>query len=158
MLFNLPPELLAIVASKVAAGDDKGAFRRSGASLRDAVYDSTTSLACSPEAGPMLFELPLPLLLKCTGLRSLDFSNTKVSNIAPLTALTGLTRLSCEETLVADITPLAALTRLTHLNCSHTPVADTAPLAALTGLQSLDCSFTRVGDLAHLAALMSLTQ
>ena len=82
-------------------------------------------------------------------LQTVNCSETKVSDLAPLAGLAALQTLYCWQTPVADLAPLAGLAALQTLNfAARTQVADLAPLAGLAALQTLYCSGTPVADLA----------
>ena len=73
----------------------------------------------------------------CKGLKVLDLSHTKVSDLTPLAKLTNLTWLSLSHTQVSDFKPLAKLTRLEGLYLSHTQVSDNAE--TVTKLRAQGC-------------------
>ena len=96
--------------------------------------------------------------MKQTGLRALDLSFTRISDLSlsPITNLTKLESLDLRGTGVSDISPLAGLTGLESLDLRGTGVSDISPLAGLTGLESLDLVGTGVSDISPLAGLTGL--
>ena len=95
-------------------------------------------------------------LASLTALQSLDLTDTQVSDVAPLASLTALQGLDLTGTQVSDVAPLASLTALQRLYLTGTPVSDVAPLASLTALQDLGLRGTPVSDVAPLASLTAL--
>ncbi|MEQ5870213.1 leucine-rich repeat domain-containing protein [Sagittula sp. NFXS13] len=93
---------------------------------------------------------------QCDQLQSLDCSNTKVSDLAPLSGLNQLQSLDCSETQVSDLAPLSGLNQLQSFACSYTQVSDLAFLSGLNQLRSLDCSDTQVSELVSLSGLNQL--
>jgi internalin A len=102
-----------------------------------------------------LTELP-PEISALTHLKVLQFWDTQVNDLTPLSSLTALQHLECDETQVSDLTPLSSLTALQHLNCSGKQVRDLTPLSSLTALQHLACSGTQLNDLTPLSSLTAL--
>ena len=89
-------------------------------------------------------------------LSNLDFDNTPVADLGPLSGLSGLRTLRLDTTLVADLGPLSGLSRLEELYLSNTRVADLGPLAGFSMLQTLYLSNTQVADLGPLSGLSVL--
>ncbi|MFN7819132.1 MAG: leucine-rich repeat domain-containing protein, partial [Cyanobacteriota bacterium] len=106
-------------------------------------------------SGLEISELP-PELEELTSLRSLDCSDTQVSDLEPLRGLPSLQTLYCSHTQVSDLEPLRGLPSLQELYCSDTQVSDLEQLRGLPSLQSLNCSGTQVSDLEQLRGLPSL--
>ncbi|MFN5463481.1 MAG: leucine-rich repeat domain-containing protein, partial [Cyanobacteriota bacterium] len=106
-------------------------------------------------SGLEISELP-PELEELTSLRSLDCSDTQVSDLEPLRGLPSLQTLYCRGTQVSDLEPLRDLNSLQTLSCWNTQVSDLEPLRGLHSLQSLNCSDTQVSDLEPLRGLPSL--
>ncbi|MFN9069632.1 MAG: leucine-rich repeat domain-containing protein, partial [Cyanobacteriota bacterium] len=87
----------------------------------------------------------------------LDLSGLEISELPPeLEELTSLRSLDCSDTQVSDLEPLRGLPSLQTLYCSHTQVSDLEPLRGLPSLQTLYCSHTQVRDLEPLLVLPSL--
>lgn len=97
-------------------------------------------------------------LVRFTGLRELDLAGTRVSDLWPLAKLGGLEALDISSTPVNDISPLAKLSDLKRLNASTTRVTDLAPLVTLRNLEQLDVSNMPVADLAPLSKLPRLSE
>ena len=95
-------------------------------------------------------------LANFTGLQWLYLIETKISDLSPLSNLTALESLELTGTSVSDLTPLANLTGLQRLSLWRTTVSDLIPLANLTGLQHLDLDGTLVSDLTPLSNLAKL--
>ena len=96
--------------------------------------------------------------MKQTGLRALDLSGTRISDLSlsPITNLTKLQSLNLMETSVSDISPLANFTGLRWLDLVATGVSDISPLAGVTGLRGLDLVATGVSDISPLAGVTGL--
>ncbi len=107
-------------------------------------------------SGTRISDLSLSPITNLTKLESLDLRGTGVSDISPLAGLTGLESLDLMETGVSDISPLAGLTGLRSLELGGTGVSDISPLAGLTGLRSLELGGTGVSDISPLAGLTGL--
>jgi hypothetical protein len=73
-----------------------------------------------------------------TGLR---IRGQQVTDISPVRELKGLRSLDCSDTKVSDLSPLNDM-KLTKLKCNFTPVSDLSPLKDMQ-LLILDCSNTR---------------
>ena len=98
-----------------------------------------------------------PLAVRCTMLRTLNFSNTMVSDLGPLSACTTLQTFDCRNCpRVSDLGPLSACTMLQTLHCSKTRVSDLGPLSSCTVLRILYCSNTKVSDLGPLSSCTML--
>ena len=165
-LLSLPPELLALVLSKVQG--DKNSLRAACRVLRLAVNACTSALTWtrphvlatrySTRALPVL--LPASLSASCPGIRRLDCDgqqedkprlDVRIAAFPPSIRI-----LICSRTDIQSLDPLAACTLLQTLDCSGTKVAALGPLAACTSLQTLDCSGTVVAELGPLATCTSL--
>jgi len=75
-----------------------------------------------------------PEIANLSALRLLDMSDTRITDLQPLTALTGLTTLYLHKTPITDLQPLTALTGLTRLSLTNTRIRDLRPLRNLRGL------------------------
>lgn len=98
-------------------------------------------VACSLDQGD------LSTLAGLSNLKSLDLSDSRISNAGPLSVLKRLEILVLKGTKVWDLTPLAAMVSLKAVNVSVTPTMDLRPLSYLPNLQALDISGTLVSDL-----------
>jgi Leucine-rich repeat (LRR) protein len=87
---------------------------------------------------------------------SVDLSDSKVSDLSPLTKLKQIKSLVLNNTSVSDLSPLAELQNLKELDLNNTPVSDLTPLAELRNLEWLDIGETQVSDLSPLAKLKNL--
>jgi hypothetical protein len=92
-------------------------------------------------------------LSELTGLKSLFLPDT-VTDLSPLSGLTGLTSLGLGNQ-VTDLSPLSGLIKLTNLQLPDT-VTDLNPLSGLIGLTSLGLG-NQVTDLSPLSGLTGLT-
>ena len=86
-------------------------------------------------------------------LQRVDFSNTPVENMAPLTTLRALTHLNGSRSRIFNLAPCTALQLL---DFSHTIVADMGPVALAEGITHLDFRRTGIEDLTHVAHFMAL--
>jgi hypothetical protein len=89
-------------------------------------------------------------------LQSLRLNDPQLSDLAPLSGLRALQRLSLEDTQVSDLAALSGLVSLQVLDLYSTQVSNLAPLAGLVALEILDLKSTGVSDLAPLARLFAL--
>jgi hypothetical protein len=122
------------------------------------------------------------LLRKFTDVQSVNLSQTKVSNLEPLSGLNKLRVLNLNGTTIDNLEPLKGLTslrnldlggqsiemlvrRISNLRSTSPPsgsgplspnIQDLGPLKGLTALESLDLSATRASDLGPLMALTAL--
>ena len=115
-----------------------------------------TGLRALDLSGTRISDLSLSPLANFTELESLNLMETGVSDISPLANFTELESLNLMETGVSDISPLAGLAELESLDLWGTGVSDISPLAGLTGLRSLDLWGTGVSDISPLAGLTGL--
>lgn len=97
----------------------------------------------------------LGALSRLPGLRDLDLTSKRLTDLRPLAALTRLETLEIEAP-VTDLAPLASLTRLDELILRRTRTTDLRPLAALPALTSLELTDTRIDDVHQLTALPAL--
>ena len=94
-----------------------------------------------------------------SGLRRLDLSGNRLTDISPLAGLGGLASLDLSGNALANIAPLASLTGLRRLDLRGNRIADLAPLASLPRLEVLLLDGNRivdVGALTHLGTLEHL--
>lgn len=99
----------------------------------------------------------LTALAAWKNLTDLDVEATQVTDVSPLRSM-ALTRLILSETRVADLAPLTAMKGLRHLGLRRTAVSDFSPLAAFTALERLDLGFSSLRDLTPLRGLRSLRE
>ena len=165
-LLSLPPELLALVLSKVQG--KKSRLRSTCGGLRLAVDACTSTMTWTrprtlttrrkTRAPPVI--LTASLSATCLGIRRLDCCGRKEDRpplVVRLAALPpSIHTLVCSHTNLLRLDPLAACILLQSLDCSGTQVDDLGPLAACTSLQNLCCSRTAVAELGPLAACTSL--
>jgi serine/threonine-protein kinase len=85
-----------------------------------------------------------------TGLKSLGFWQTKVSDLSPLKGMP-LREIECRDTPVTDLLPLKGMP-LVHISFHQTPVSDLSPLKGMR-LNFLDCMRTKVSDLSPLKGM-----
>jgi hypothetical protein len=83
-------------------------------------------------------------------------SNTRVSDLRPLTQVTGLRDLNLSFTQVSDLRAISEKTSLQRLNLHGSRVTDLSPISACPSLKSLNLIGTRVSDLAPLRHLSAL--
>ena len=88
--------------------------------------------------------------------KTLNLSQTQVSDLSPLKALSQLQNLSLSQTQVSDLSPLKALSQLQILHLNQTQVSDLSPLKELSQLWQLYLNQTQVSDLSSLKALSQL--
>ena len=89
-------------------------------------------------------------------IRTLDLSETIISDISPLTNFTDLQSLDLEETQVSDLSPIKNLTKLRSLFLAGAPVSDLSPLMNLSALQSLILPGTKIRNFEVIAKLSNL--
>ena len=87
----------------------------------------------------------------------LNFRDTPVCDLSPLSELGALATLVCSSTPVSNLSPLSGLIALTTLDCGSTQVSDLSPLSELSALATLNCRLTPVSDLSPLSGLIALT-
>jgi len=104
-----------------------------------------------------LVELPSSIA-KCSNLRSLNISNTRLTSLQPLRGLSHLERVSAWATPISDLSPLAGMRSLTHLQLGGTYISDITALRELTGLRYLDVSHSRVADISPLSLCKDLRE
>lgn len=92
------------------------------------------------------------------GLSTLDFSNTSLCDLSPLTEFSKLTKLNLIHTKVEDLSLLVGLKRLKSLNVSGGRLSKLESLASLTALVELLFWETRIDDLSPLAGLRKLAK
>ena len=90
------------------------------------------------------------------GLRELDISNQKISDISFLSNFHLLEKLSLKNTQVADLSPIKGLTSLIELDISGTKVDTLLYLRNLTRLEKLDVSGLKIVSLEDIAGLTNL--
>jgi Leucine-rich repeat (LRR) protein len=90
-----------------------------------------------------------------TALRSLDLSETGLTELGPLMELTWLRELKMDKTNVRDWDGLSCLVSLRHLHLAETEIASLTPLSTLTALRHLDISHTEVMDVGPLNGLIT---
>lgn len=89
-------------------------------------------------------------------LRSVNFSNTLISDLSPLRNLNHIETINCSETPVDDMSQLLYASTLKELNCSYTLIKDLNPIAGLVLIEKLDCSGIRINSLDFLQNLSNL--
>ena len=89
-------------------------------------------------------------------LEKLEFSDSRIRDLAPLTEFVRLKELHFSGTGISDLSPLAGIVSLTSLKASHSPVRSIAPLNQLSGLAEIDISNTPVEDLDPISELQNL--
>ena len=89
-------------------------------------------------------------------LERLEFSDSRIRDLAPLTEFVRLKELHFSGTGISDLSPLAGIVSLNSLKASHSPVRSIAPLNQLSGLAEIDISNTPVEDLDPISELQNL--
>jgi internalin A len=160
---DFPDDLLWAIFSETT-GQHEESFRqaiyylsRKTRGLRDARAEAAKWV------GPSQLDDPIPLLHRCSNLRSIDISNCKdISNLEALhtvhlPALTSLDISGCLK--IEDLSPLAVLGDLSSLNCNQcTRIYNLGPLNVLDKLSYLNfdhCSMIK--DLLPLSKLTLLS-
>lgn len=100
----------------------------------------------------------LTALKMLSELTELEFSNTQVSDLQPLTALKHLTVLKCPRNPIATLHAVKEMASLKELDIENTPVVNFDPLAYATNLEILNCSGTELKNLKPFAALRNLKE
>ena len=95
-------------------------------------------------------------LTKLTELRTIDLSNTLISDLSPLRNLNYMESLNCSETPVDDLSHLLYATSLQNLNCSYTLIKDLSAISGLLNIEELDCSGIRIINLDFTSRLTKL--
>jgi Leucine-rich repeat (LRR) protein len=75
-----------------------------------------------------------------------QFTDTQVSDLSPLSELKNLRYLLLSNTQVSDLSPLAELKNLYYLQLGGTQVSDLSPLVELKNLTHLDLRNTLVSE------------
>ena len=86
------------------------------------------------------------LIATMQNLKTLNLSETNITDIKTLASLTSLQELYLNGTKVTDVSTLASLTSLQTLNLSATYITDISALASLTSLKKLNVSRTKITD------------
>ncbi len=89
-------------------------------------------------------------------LRELQFTNTQVADLSPISNLTELESLTCSKNPINNLAPLQGLGNLKYLNFENTRVEDLKPIRDLTDLVELNCAGTQVTSLKYLSSLINL--
>lgn len=91
----------------------------------------------------------LPLV---TGdLRTVNLSEQRITDIAPLALVPNLERVRIDSNQVADLYPLGMLKRLSNFYANDNQISDVTPLAALSNLAVLSVSGNLISDASVLA-------
>lgn len=90
--------------------------------------------------------------------RSLNLSDSGLSDLSPLSVLPNLTTLVLENNSITDISPLTSLTALVFLDLSGNQLANLSPLSLLTSLIEIDLQQNQISNLRPLSPLVSLTK
>jgi len=98
----------------------------------------------------------LSLRLFPGGIKELDLSETKVTDISALVHCTNLQYLDLSGTKVTDISALVHCTNLQYLDLSGTDVQDISPLSHCPNLQKIYLSGTDVQDIRPLSSCPNL--
>jgi len=101
-------------------------------------------------------EIPEELLRLATTLKSLNLSDTDISDIKALSNLIKLEKLILYETNITAIEPLSGLTKLKILDLQGAEITNIRALANLTNLEWLGLSDANVSDVSPLAHLTNL--
>ncbi len=96
-------------------------------------------------------------LTKLTDLKSLNISNTQVSNLVPLRNLTKLEALNISNTKVTSLDPLRYALELKTLICDQTPIINLTTLTYFQRLEKLSINKTNIRDVSVLGKLTKLT-
>lgn len=94
--------------------------------------------------------------LYLTRMKTLQFSDTRVSSLDPLGRMGWLRSLSFPKNPIMDLTPISGLRELVELNCENTQVEDLQPIMNLTNLEILRISGTQVKSLKYIANMRKL--
>lgn len=137
--------------------DAEDAFKRARDKIIAARDSGAQDLFLDDDAYRALTRLPEEIA-DCTALLRLDLSETRISDLSPISGLTELKMLLLSLTNVRDLTPLAGLIALERLTLDLTKVHDLSPISGLTALKSLFLSGTQIDDLSPLSGLISLEQ
>lgn len=100
----------------------------------------------------------LSALKMLSELTELEFSNTQVSDLLPLTSLKHLAILRCPRNPIATLHALKEMPSLKELDIENTPIVNFDPLAYATKLEILNCSGTELKNLKPFAALKNLRE
>lgn len=157
--------------------DDLSDFDFSGADLTDAHLsraagrdrmktDAATRLPANMRRPPPDFDLDKARDMILSGkappvaarafIHRLDFSDTSLDRLEPLSGLTALQSLVLNGMPASDVSPLSGLIALLSLSLMRTPVGDVSPLSDLTALRTLDLRYTPVSDVSPLSGLSAL--
>ena len=93
-----------------------------------------------------------------TSVKSLNLSDSVLSDLSPLSVLPNLTTLVLENNAISDVGPLANLTALVFLDLSGNQLANLAPLSLLTSLTEIDLQQNQISNLRPLSPLVSMTR
>lgn len=135
--------------------DAGAAYRAAQREIARVAEAGGTKLQLFGEEFRALERIP-PEVADLATLQSLVLSNTRVSDLSPLTALSNLGHIMLDGSIVCDLAPLASTKELYRLWLQNTQVADLAPLAALNYLYELRLDNTQVRELSPLAELQHL--
>ncbi len=135
--------------------DADRAYAAAEAAIEKAKAEGATQLSFNNEQFRPLDRIP-PQINELSDLLTVDLSNTKITDLAPLAAMTGLMELGLYKTNITDLAPLMEMKRLRLLVIGYTNLSDFSPLERMIGLATLYLSNTRITDLAPLAPLTEL--
>lgn len=82
---------------------------------------------------------------RLTNLRTLNISNTDISNLFAIQSLANLESLNIAHTYVGDLKPLQEMTNLKFIDLSGTPVNDLTPLVNDDGIEVIVADSTIIG-------------
>lgn len=102
-----------------------------------------------------LKELPVELG-RLTSIKTLRFSNTRVSDLGIVSKLRHLTILEIDGTEVSDLAPLRGLDALSVFRADSCRITDLSPLGGLTDLEIISIGDNQVADIEPLSELHRL--
>jgi hypothetical protein len=100
----------------------------------------------------------LSALKMLSELTELEFSNTQVSDLQPLTALKNLAILKCPRNPIATLHALKEMPSLKELDIENTPVVNFDPFEYATKLEIVNCSGTELKSLKPFSNLKNIRE
>jgi internalin A len=86
-------------------------------------------------------------------LESLDLSNNKITNVAPLIEMKNVKSLYLSGNQIEDVTALAKMEQLDYLNLANNKITNVAPLSALKNVTYLTLAGNQIEDIKPLYSL-----
>lgn len=137
----------------MSAADE--AYRAAEVAIERAKAKGAGQLSFDREEFRALDRIP-PRIAELTGLQSLSFEGTKITDLSPLSGIKWLKEINLNHTQINDLRPISEMTELENLFLAYTKITDLISLAGLLELRTLILDNTQIKDLSPLAGLAHL--